>query len=104
MVVLSSGPKLTADDLPLEIVERTGGREDGRQDGRERADERQDERRETTDVRHEAGDASRTLADNEKNQILSALARCGGNKSKAADELGISRRTIHRKLNAWGIQ
>ena len=99
MVVLSSGPKLTADDLPLEIVERTGGREDGRQDGRERADER----RETTDVRHEAGDASRTLADNEKKQILSALARCGGNKSKAADELGISRRTIHRKLKEWNL-
>ncbi|MBO4448683.1 MAG: sigma-54-dependent Fis family transcriptional regulator [Kiritimatiellae bacterium] len=43
------------------------------------------------------------LADTEKEQILSALKACGGNKSKAAQMLGVSRRTIHRKLAEWGM-
>jgi transcriptional regulator of acetoin/glycerol metabolism len=44
-----------------------------------------------------------SLADAEKDNILSTLESCGGNKSKAADMLGISRRTIHRKLKEWGM-
>lgn len=46
--------------------------------------------------------AGETLADAEKSKILAALEAAGGNKSKAADALGISRRTMHRKLAAWG--
>ena len=42
-----------------------------------------------------------SLAETEKEQILATLAACGGNKSKAAVQLGISRRTLHRKLNEW---
>jgi two-component system response regulator HydG len=42
-----------------------------------------------------------TLAATEKEAILAVLAECGGNKTLAADRLGISRRTLHRKLNAW---
>ena len=45
-----------------------------------------------------------TLADAEKQQILAALEATGGNKSKAAEILGISRRTLHRKLNEWKSQ
>ena len=47
--------------------------------------------------------APATLAAGEREQILAALERCHGNKSKAADELGISRRTIHRKLKEWNL-
>ena len=47
--------------------------------------------------------AGESLADAEKRQILAALERAGGNRSKAADELGINRRTLHRKLAAWGV-
>ena len=43
------------------------------------------------------------LAETEKAQILSALEKCRNNKSKAADLLGISRRTLHRKLKEWGL-
>lgn len=39
--------------------------------------------------------------ENEKQLISNALTRTGGNKSKAAELLGISRRTLHRKLNQW---
>jgi DNA-binding NtrC family response regulator len=45
-----------------------------------------------------------SLAESEKEKILSTLEKYKGNKSKAADSLGISRRTIHRKLNEWGIK
>lgn len=39
-----------------------------------------------------------TKKENEMELIKKAIAECGGNKSKAADMLGISRRTLHRKL------
>ena len=43
-------------------------------------------------------------ADGERNQILATLERCRGNKTKAAAELGISRRTILRKMKEWGLE
>lgn len=44
-----------------------------------------------------------SLAEMEKRKILDALNAAGGNKSKAAEVLGISRRTLHRKLNEWKL-
>ena len=44
-----------------------------------------------------------SLADTEKQKILAVLEKNAGNRSKAALELGISRRTLHRKLKEWGI-
>lgn len=38
---------------------------------------------------------------NEKNLLKQALASAGGNRTKAAESLGISRRTLHRKLLQW---
>jgi len=46
-------------------------------------------------------DAS-TLEDVERRHILSMLEEAGGNRSEAARRLGISRKTIDRKLAAWG--
>lgn len=46
-------------------------------------------------------DSAESLAELEKRKILAALDAAGGNKSKAAIALGISRRTLHRKLNEW---
>ncbi len=42
-----------------------------------------------------------SLAEVEKRKILAALAAAGNNRSKAAIALGISRRTLHRKLHEW---
>lgn len=44
------------------------------------------------------------LARNEKLLISRALNECGGNRTKAAEKLGISRRTLHRKLNEYGLE
>jgi transcriptional regulator with PAS, ATPase and Fis domain len=43
------------------------------------------------------------LEKNEKYLIIKALDECGGNRTKAAEKLGISRRTLHRKLNLYRI-
>jgi two-component system response regulator AtoC len=43
-----------------------------------------------------------TLEELEKQAILQALKRTGGNRTKAAGQLGISRRTLHRKIAEYG--
>ena len=95
MVVLASGPKLTEDDLPVEIVAEPGVPYPVPRASKD------DPSAPAPSARHQA--QSPTLASSEREQILAALERCHGNKTKAADELGISRRTILRKLKQWDI-
>jgi len=45
-----------------------------------------------------------TKKDREKQVILEALARNNNNKRKTAEELGISERTVHRKVKEYGIE
>ena len=81
MCVLSAGGKLTLDDVPVEITSTFPA---------------------TTSGSAAAPVAAQaTLAETEKDTILRVLAECGNNKSQAAIKLGISRRTLHRKLNEW---
>jgi DNA-binding NtrC family response regulator len=47
------------------------------------------------------GDSSSNLAETERHLILDALSRSGGNQEKAAQLLGISSRTIRRKLGKY---
>lgn len=82
MVVLSAGGKLTLDDVPVEIQQPV-------QDVQDEPDPASD---------------SPSLADAERAKILSVLKAAGGNKTKAAEMLGISRRTIQRKMNEWNIR
>ena len=77
MCVLSSGGRLALADVPADIVQPPAS--------------------------SQAISAARTLEETEKAKILSVLESSGGNKTKAAETLGISRRTLHRKLNEWGM-
>jgi DNA-binding NtrC family response regulator len=77
-VVLSKGSTITPDDLPPNIRGETGG-----------------------DLVRLAVGAS--LADVEKEVIRSTLAREGGNKSRTAEILGIGRKTLHRKIEEYGL-
>ncbi len=54
----------------------------------------------TTIIQEDVGSRNKGL---EPNQVIQALQRAGGNKSKAAAYLGISRPTLYRKIKELGI-
>ena len=77
MVVLSGGGKLTIDDVPLEIIEANAA------------------------PQNSAPASDSILAappKNDKERIKEAIARNHGNKSRAAQDLGISRQTLYRMM------
>ncbi|HKL22041.1 MAG TPA: helix-turn-helix domain-containing protein, partial [Tichowtungia sp.] len=78
-VVLSRGKRIGVKDLPAHIRE-TGG------DGA------------TAPV------GQGTLEELEKQAIAQALKAAGGNRTRAAEQLGISRRTLHRKISEYGFE
>ena len=49
-------------------------------------------------------DKSVTLEEAEQQLIIRTLKECRGNRTTAARNMGISRRTLHRKLNRYGLE
>jgi transcriptional regulator of acetoin/glycerol metabolism len=47
---------------------------------------------------------SMTLDDLERSMILKALEHHGGNISRAADSLGMSRAALYRRMEKYGIE
>ena len=83
MVVLSAGGKLSLDDVPEEILSRAAA---------------------PGEAAAPRASAAATLAETEKATMLAALAKNRNNVTKTAQELGISRRTLHRRLAEWGLK
>jgi transcriptional regulator of acetoin/glycerol metabolism len=82
MVVLSRGDRLTVRDIPAAIrtelpADMAGAVPKG---------------------------GALSLEDSERTMIVRALRNHDGNVTKAAVDLGISRRTLHRKLNEYGLR
>src|SRR5512145_3209987 len=50
-----------------------------------------------------AGSPDESLESVEKRHILAVLGACDGNKSEAGRRLGVSRKTLDRKCQAWGM-
>ncbi len=84
MVVLARGGKLTLRDIPPDIRGESGRRPTG----------------------HGQEDISKahSMEDAERSMIIRALRENNNNRTKAAKQLGISRRTLHRKLNEYGLR
>lgn len=78
-VVMTSGKVITLDDLPPSI--RSG--------------------EETLSIHIPVGV---TMAEAEKQVILQTLSAQNGNKSKTAEVLDIGRKTLHRKLDEYGLE
>src|SRR6266403_1003037 len=77
-VVLGQGEKLRAADLPPQVARRT-------------------------DDEHPLVPAHLTLEEMEKLAIVQALRLTGGNKSEAAERLGIHRTSLYDKMRRYGI-
>jgi DNA-binding NtrC family response regulator len=45
-----------------------------------------------------------TVKEAEKQLVIHALQECEGNRTKAAEKLGMSRRTLHRKLHEYHLE
>ena len=80
MVVMARGAKLTVRDVPLAVRDGGGGGLPPRPG------------------------SELNLQDSERNLIAKALKSTGGNRTQAARQLGISRRTLHRKLNEYDLR
>ncbi|MBK9422253.1 MAG: sigma-54-dependent Fis family transcriptional regulator [Flavobacteriales bacterium] len=59
---------------------------------------------EDEEVEHTEVEESLSLEDKEKELVRKALDKHRGKRKKAADELGISERTLYRKIKEWGIE
>ena len=94
MVVLADGSRLTLADIPAEIIDDAAIAPS--------APAPVASSPAAADA-PAAAPASVSLAATEKSIILKTLEECGFNKTRAAEKLGISRRTLHRKLNEWSI-
>ncbi len=77
MVVLSRSQRIGVRDLPVHL------RENGSSGGTQ--------------------EVGGTLEEMEKRALLQALKASGGNRTHAAEKLGISRRTLHRKIAEYGF-
>jgi DNA-binding NtrC family response regulator len=80
MVVLARGERLTVRDVPAAI---RGGAD-------------------LTKINVVRG--GMTVEDAERQLIVQALKETNGNRTKAAQRIGISRRTLHRKLKEYGLE
>lgn len=101
MVVLAEGERLTEADVPQEIAglnipyPNTVGDADAPAGGNASIAPRPPLNN------FGAGGSSVDLKSLEKEKILATLGACNFNITKAAEALGISRRTLHRRLKEW---
>jgi transcriptional regulator with PAS, ATPase and Fis domain len=56
------------------------------------------------DAHEELVDVNYSLADKEKEMIQKAIEKYNGKRKLAAKELGISERTLYRKINEYNIK
>jgi len=95
-VALASGSLINTEDLPPRLRVGLGGF--GTQGGQRPGDETMAG---ACDLH---GAVTRAQEAVERRMILQALERTGGNRTEAARQLGISRKTLFNKMRALGIE
>lgn len=101
-VVLSKGSKISLRDLPIEIRQGISGEDRVTFSGK--ADSLPvSVRTGSAGAAKPVGVSGLNLQDAEKTLIFKALEEVGGNRTLAAKKLGISRRTLHRKLRQYQL-
>jgi len=83
-VVLCRGERITLRDLPATVRSLDGAADTG--------------------MRRLLSQGELTVKEAEKQLILRALKECDGNRTAAAKKLGVSRRTLHRKLHSHQLE
>ena len=84
-VVLSKGDMIQLSDLPQSVQSRGVIQSE-------------------TELSQPIIDKGVTLEEAEKQLIIRTLQECRGNRTAAAKKIGISRRTLHRKLHRYGLE
>jgi DNA-binding NtrC family response regulator len=79
VLVFAPGDEVGVEDLPAEIRRASGNRA----------------------VLRSAADRGLSLAELERDYIFEVLRRANGNKTRAAEILGIPRRTLYRRLDEY---
>jgi DNA-binding NtrC family response regulator len=82
VLVFTPGHEIGPDDLPPEIRRATGNRA----------------------VVRSAAERELTLGELERDYIFEVLRRTGGNKTRAAEMLGLPRRTLYRRLDEYAAE
>ena len=86
MVVMARGSTLTLSDVPVDVRAAVA------------------ESLESAPDEEESADKALNINSNERDLIIRALRESGGNRTQAARSLGISRRTLHRKIRRYGLE
>jgi len=88
--------KLYLEDLPREILD--GGRKE------HSILIRKDEKSAGININRERKQRKEKIEAMEKEEIMKLLVKSGGNISQAAKEMGVSRNTLYRKINSYGLE
>ncbi len=90
MVVMARGATLTVSDVPVDIRSAL--------DEEHSPNDPQD-----PNIGEPSNQRNLNIDLQERQLIAKALRECEGNRTRAAEKLGISRRTLHRKLHAYNL-
>jgi len=102
-VLLANSDRVTADLLPERIRDHAAGRKAPDLDV-EKALECIRKALRPEPIEPEQTDEVVPMAELEKRAILAAVRKCNGDISKAARALGLSRATLYRKLDKYGVR